>query len=172
MATKRDMEELKRLNKELRKSVELMGHQMEAMTSKQDTLMDMIKEIKELKKPNEEKDTKIAQLESRLSDVEQYTRMNDVIVTGLPTRPPSFAAAVKSRVEGSVPSDQDVDSAEQQVVEFLQHKGISINKENIEACHPLPQKDKSKPATIIVRFANRKFKINLLEDDQGNKCLS
>lgn len=164
MATKRDVEELKRSNEELRKSVEFMGHQMEAMTNKQDILMDMMKEIKELKKQNEEKDVKIVQLESRLSDLEQYTRMNDVIVTGLPTRPRSFAGAVKSRVEGkgAGPSDQDLDSVEQQVVEFLQDKGISINKDNIEACHPFPQKDKSKPAAIIIRFANRKFKINLL----------
>lgn len=162
MASKRDMEELRRSNEELRKSVEFMTHQMEAMTSKQDTLMGMMNEIKELKKNNEEKDAIIMQLRSRLCDLEQYTRMNDVIVTGLPTRPSSFAAAVRSKVQGSGPIDQDLDSVEQQVVKFLQGKGISINEENIEACHHFPQKDKSKPATIIMRFANRKFKINLL----------
>lgn len=37
-----------------------MGNQMETMTSKQDTLMDMMKEIKDLKRQNEEKDAKIA----------------------------------------------------------------------------------------------------------------
>ena len=156
------MEELKRSNEELRKSVEFMGHQIEAMASKQDTLMEMMKEIKELKKQNEEKNAKIVQLECRLSDLEQYTRMNDVIVSGLRTRPSSFAAAVKSGVQGAEPKDQDLDSVEQQVVEFLQKKGISINKDTIEACHPFPQKDKTKPATIIMRFANRKFKTDLL----------
>ncbi|XP_061759531.1 uncharacterized protein LOC133554604 [Nerophis ophidion] len=105
MATKRDMEELKRSNEELRKSVEFMAHQMEAMT-------------------------------------------------------------MRSGVQGSVPRDQDLDSVERQVVKFLQEKGISLNEENIEACHRFPQKDKSKPATIIMRFANRKFKISLLRQSR------
>lgn len=97
-----------------------------------------------------------------MSDLVKYTRMNDVIVTGLPTRPQSFAAAVKSGVEGPEHSEKDLDTVEQQVAEFLQNKGISMNKDNTEACHPFPQKDKGKPAIIIMRSANRKFKLNLL----------
>lgn len=163
MASKKDMEELKRSNEDLRKSVEFMSHQMESMTIKQDSIMDMIKEIKELKRLSKEKDVKIDQLENRLSDLEQYTRLNDVIITGLPTKPRSYAGAARSGVvtRGSEPSDQE-DTVQQQVIEFLQKKHISINENDIEACHPLSQKDKSRPAVIIMRFANRKFKTNLL----------
>lgn len=60
-----------------------------------------------------------------------------------------------------------VDSVEQQVVAFLQSKGMEVNSDNIEACHPLKHIDKSKPPAIILRFANRKFKNDLLR--QGSK---
>lgn len=153
MGTKKDLEELK-------KSVEFMGLQMETMANKQDTLMDLMKEMKELRKLNEEKDVMIAQLEGRISDLEQYTRMNDIIVTGIKTRPRSFANAVRNRAveEGADRSTQEFVSVEQQVVEYLKNKGMDINSVNIEACHPLPQVDKDKPASIILRFANRKSK--------------
>ena len=166
MATKRDMEELKRSNEELRKSVEFMSHQMEAMSSKHDSLMSMLNDIKDLKRQNEEKDARIEQLEDRLTDLEQYTRMNDVIITGLPTRPrpPSFAAAARAGSSNHVTEHRarEPDSVEDQVVQFLHEKGIRVRMDDIEACHPFPQKDKSKPATIIMRFANRKFKNDLL----------
>lgn len=99
---------------------------METMANKQDTLMDL---MTELRKSNEEKDVMIAQLEGRISDLEQYTRMNDIIVTGIKTRPRSFANAVRNRAveEGADRSTQEFVSVEQQVVEYLKNKGMDIN---------------------------------------------
>ena len=63
-----------------------------------------------------------------MTDLEQYSRINDVIISGLRIRPRSFARAVAtnngSRTE---PEEEDVASAEQQVVAFLQAKDIHLD---------------------------------------------
>lgn len=81
-----------------------------------------------------------------MADLEQYTRMNDVIVSGLKIKPRSYARAVTTdhvrEPDGSV-----ADSVEQQVSAFLQPKGIELDCNAIEACHPLPRRNNSdKPA--------------------------
>ncbi|KAL7401915.1 hypothetical protein ABVT39_006536 [Epinephelus coioides] len=129
-------------------------------------IMDMMSEIKALKSQNEEKEKRIASLESRVADLEQYTRMNDIIVSGLETRPWSYARAVAGADEGE-PTEPDMGSVEQQVTAFFHSKGISIDSTDIEACHPLPRKNKSDKPAIIIRFTNRKHKNTLLI--QGRK---
>lgn len=50
---------------------------------------------------------------------------------------------------------------------FLQNKGIEINCNNIEACHPLPKRKPSDIPAIIIRFVNRKRKIVLLKQGRN-----
>jgi len=50
---------------------------------RQKSILDLVEEVKALQLLNEEKDKRIAVLENRVADLEQYTRMNDVIITGL-----------------------------------------------------------------------------------------
>lgn len=50
---------------------------------------------------------------------------------------------------------------------FFNNRGISINKEDIEACHPLKRGKNWGNSVIIIRFANRKNKKVLLK--QGKK---
>lgn len=67
----------------------------------------------------------------------------------------------------SVDADiEDVQSLERQVVTFLMGKDIHLDANNIAVCHTLPRKDTKQPA-IILSFANRKYKIDLLR--QGRK---
>ncbi|KAK7938543.1 hypothetical protein WMY93_001869 [Mugilogobius chulae] len=61
------------------------------------------------------------------TDLEQYTRMNDI-----DTKARTYARAV-AREEGE-PKEPDLESVEQQVVKFLNNKGISVANEDIEAC--------------------------------------
>ncbi|XP_049449990.1 mucin-2-like [Epinephelus fuscoguttatus] len=100
--------------------------------------MDLMGEIKELKRQNAEKDKRITHLECRVADLEQYSRMNDVIINGLETRPRSYTRAA---VPNGEPTEQDLDSLEQQVITFFDNKGIAMNSKDTEACHPLPRKD-------------------------------
>ena len=115
-----------------------------------------------------EKDKKIVALENRLSDIEQYTRMNDLIISGMKTRHKSYARVVSKEGAVSEPTKAETESLEQQVVGFLVGKGIDVATSDIEACHTLPSKvTTSAPPAIIIRFTNRKNKDALLR--QGRK---
>ncbi|KAL7371013.1 hypothetical protein ABVT39_016413 [Epinephelus coioides] len=122
-------------------------------------------EFKELKKQNEEQTNKIKFLENRVSDLEQYSRMNDVIITGMTIKPQSYAKALKGVQQQD--SDEHDDSAEAQVTSFLHENDISVNRDGTEACHTIPTKNQKVKHVVIVRFANRKNKIDLLK--QGSK---
>ena len=112
-----------------------------------------------------EKDKKIAALESRVDEMEQYSRLNNIIVAGLVTKPRSYARAAAANAEE--PTEEDIESIEQQVITFMDSKGININSGDLEACHPLPKREKKACPDIILRFVNRKHKIAVLK--QGKK---
>ncbi len=125
-----------------------------------------MEEVKELQLQNLAKTKRIAFLENQLVDLEQYTRINDIIVAGLQIKPWSYARAVTREV-GDKQSEDNANMVEQQVTAFLHSKGIEVNKENIEACHPVPQKNNTGKPAVIIRFANRKHKMELVK--QGRK---
>ncbi|KAI9525056.1 hypothetical protein NQZ68_012568 [Dissostichus eleginoides] len=118
-----------------------------------------------LRLENSEKEKRIFSLENRVDELEQYTRINNIIITGLETKSRSYARA--ARMTGGDTSEEDATSVELQVTAFLNSKGIEIDSDNIEACHPLPRRNKTDKPAIIIRFANRKHKIELLK--QGRR---
>ena len=158
---------------ELRKSIEFMSAELTKVSVQQKQIIELIKEVQELKKESIEKDKTIKLLENRVADLEQYSRMNDVIVSGLKTRHRSYArvAAPGSGAAGregvTSESETEMESLEQQVAVFLDSKGISMDRSGIEACHTLPTRTKGATPAIIIRFTNRKSKIAILK--QGRK---
>lgn len=151
---------------DIKKSLEFMTEEISTVKLQQKAILDLVEEVKALRIQNAEKDRRLAYLENRMADLEQYTRMNDVIITGLRIKPRSYARAVTADNVGG-PGEEDVNSTEHQVVTFLRSKGVEVDYNNIEACHPLPRKNDSDKPAIIVRFANRKHKTALLK--QGKK---
>lgn len=149
---------------DIKKSLNFMSGEIAIISKQQKVIMDMMEEIKELKRQNAEKDKTISTLEGRVADLEQYSRMNDLIVSGLETKPRSYA---KAAAGGGELTEPDLDSLEQQVIAFLGSKGIMVDSNDIEACHPLPRRDKNIKPAIIIRFVSRKQKISLLK--QGRK---
>lgn len=149
---------------EIKKSLDFQSGELSNISSQLKVLTGLMAEIKELKKQNLEKDEKIADLEKRLNDCEQYSRINDLIVSGLKTKPPTYARAAASHEE---PTESDIASIEDQVISFLDKKGIRIDEEDIEACHPLSRRINKDCPAIIIRFVNRKKKIQTLK--QGKK---
>ena len=123
---------------DINKSLDFLAEDISAVRLQQRNILDLVKEVKDLRIQNAEKDKRITYLESRVEDLEQYTRMNNVIITGLNIKPRSYARAVSVNNRGE-PGELDVSSTEQQVAAFLQSKGIELGCENIEACHPLPR---------------------------------
>uniref|UniRef100_A0A087X494 Uncharacterized protein n=1 Tax=Poecilia formosa TaxID=48698 RepID=A0A087X494_POEFO len=135
----------------------------EKISQQQKLIMNLMGEVKELKRQNVEKDKQIAFLEHRVADLEQYSRMNDVIISGLEMKPRSYARAV-TEANNTEERDEKQGTFEKQI--FFSNKGISIDN-GIEACHPLPQKNKGVKPAIVMRFTNRKHKNELLK--QGRK---
>lgn len=145
---------------EIKTSLNTLTEEIHKVSTQQQMLMDLTREVKELKRQNDEKDKKITALENRVADLEQYTRMNDLIITGLEIKPRTYARAAAAARE---PSEEDLVSVEQQVIQFMQSKGITLDNKDIEACHPLPRKNMQLKPVVILRFANRKQKIALLK---------
>lgn len=114
----------------------IMGEELATIAKQQRTILNLMNEITEFKKRNEEQQNKVNFLEAHVSDLEQYTRMNDVLITGLKIKPRSYAHAVNGEMRDES-ADRD-DSTEAQVTAFLHDKNMSINRHNIEACHIIP----------------------------------
>lgn len=166
MATK----ELKKDIEDLKNAVNMMSQHIASMTNKMSTMMNLMKEIIEIKKQNEEQENRINFLENRLLDLEQYSRINDVTVTGLKIKPKSYSKAVEG--EDQQDKDRHDESTEAQVTAFLQEKNISIDKDDIEACHTIPVVNKTGRVAnhvIIIRFANRKKKTSPTQTGQKAK---
>lgn len=148
---------------ELKKSLDSLTEQVRVLSDGQKKILDLTEEIKQLRLENTQKDNRINELEKRLDDLEQYSRMNDVIITGLKVKPRSYARAVAGSNNGGEPTEEEVSSTEHQVVTFFREKGINVNTENIEACHLLPKRRNIDVSTVILRFDNRKYKNALMK---------
>lgn len=143
-----------------------MGQQLGTIADQQRTIMGLMKDMQELRMKYEEQQKRINFLETRVADLEQYTCINDVIISGIPLKPTSYAHALKGnqREEGTYQHDS---STEAQVTHFLENKDIHVDRNDIEACHPLPSRNPKAKPVVIVRFTNRKSKMELLR--QGKK---
>ncbi|KAJ8386339.1 hypothetical protein AAFF_G00174360 [Aldrovandia affinis] len=122
-------------------------------------------QVKGLEDQLKEKNEKFDKLEKRIDDIEQYSRIDDLIISGLKTKHRSFASVAAAN-DVDDPSLIETDSLEKQVVDFFKSKNMPMESHYIGACHTLPRKDSPTPA-IIVRFVNRKHKTGLLK--QGFK---
>ena len=148
---------------ELKKSLELLIEEVKVLSEGQKKILDLTEEIKQLRLENAQKDTRIGELERRLDDLEQYSRMNDVIITGLKIKPRSYAQAVDTNKNGGEPSEEDLSSTEQQVLSFFREKGTNMKEDGIEACHLLPKRRNNDVPMVILRFDNRKYKNALMK---------
>uniref|UniRef100_A0A1A8S4V6 Uncharacterized protein n=2 Tax=Nothobranchius TaxID=28779 RepID=A0A1A8S4V6_9TELE len=150
---------------DIKKSLNFMSEEITTIAKQQKLIIILIEDIKELRRQSEEKDKKIAMLEVRVAELEQYSRISDVIVTGLETKHQTYArAAAEERGE---PPEQELRSLEEQVIAFFNSKGIEMDSKDIEGCHTLPRKNMNQKPAIIIRFVNRKQKKELLK--QGRK---
>ncbi|XP_061740084.1 uncharacterized protein LOC133541048 isoform X3 [Nerophis ophidion] len=133
-------------NEDIKKSLQFLSQDVNDIRIKQDIILKLVDEVTELRMCIQERDKKIGELERKVEDLEQYSRLNDVIVTGLKVQPRSYAHAAGSE---SASGDPEAGSVEEQVVDFLASRDIHLDKNSIEACHPLPAKRDVMPAVIL-----------------------
>lgn len=161
MATKKlgeDMEEVK-------KSLNFMSEELSKVAKQQVCLLDLIEEVKQLKAVIKEKDKTIEELERRVDDLEQYTRMDDLVISGLETAHRTYARTTAGDKEGEDAPRGELCTLEQQVIKFFSSKDIPIDNQNIATCYTIPQRQDKRPnrSNIIVRFVSRKHKHEVLQ---------
>ena len=128
--------------------------------------------INSLQQENRQKDERIVCLENRLDALEQYTRMDDLVVSGLALKHRTYARAAAaddpSQQHEHAPQQENI-ALEDQVIDFFNQNDIPIAKEDISACHTLPAKDAKSTKPIILRLTTRKAKINILRNAKNLK---
>lgn len=149
-----DMEEVK-------KSLNFLTGELSAVVKQKD-LFKLIEEVRQLREVIREKDKKIEDLQKRVDDLEQYTRMDDLVITGLETTHRTYARAAAGGKDGEDAPVGELYTLEQQVIKFFHSKDIPLDSRNISACHTVPQKQRTIPK-ILLRFVNRKHKVELLK---------
>lgn len=151
---------------EIKRSLNYMSKDIFTLTQQQAKIVTLLDEVKNLKVLLSEKDEVINGLEKRIDDLEQHTRVDEVIINGLETKHRSYArvaaAGTGCAMEGENAPVEELQTLEQQVESFLAKKDIIIDTKDISACHLLPSKQKTAIPTIVIRFANRKRKDDLL----------
>ena len=128
--------------------------------------------INSLVKDNQKKDVEIEKLTRRVDDLEQYTRREDIVISGLKTKHQSYARAVSS--QGSAESNENAPNGEQQslesqVIDFLDTMNINVAPEEVSACHTLKPKNSASPPLIVMRFVNRKSKVRVMRNAALNR---
>jgi galactitol-specific phosphotransferase system IIB component len=110
----------------------------------------------------QEKDKKIEELETRIDNFEQYTRKEDIIITGLKIKK-TYADKTKERNAEEIDTKR-VNETEVQTLAFLNSENIEMNvkEEEIAACHTLGPVLPDGTQKVIVRFVNRKSKVKVL----------
>lgn len=85
---------------DIKKSLDFLSEEVSAVRTQQKNILKLDDEVKVLRLQNAEKDKWLAYLENRVADLEQYTRINDTVITGIPINPWSYARAVTASSEG------------------------------------------------------------------------
>ena len=91
-------------------------------------------DVKELRRINAEKDKRINELETRIDDLEQYSRKDNIIITGFNYQHLSYARAANPNQEAlshENSTENERVSLEDQVIDMLQKHDIPIDKNNI-----------------------------------------
>ena len=102
------MEILQKDIEQFKSSVEMMSNGVETMMKRQAIITELISEVKQqFVRLNMDQEEKSVSLENRLDALEQYSRMNDVIILGLKVELQSFLQLVKHRPSSeSSPEDE------------------------------------------------------------------
>ena len=129
-------------------------------------LMGVFNEVKELKSQLKEKDIVIASLAKRVDELEQYSRRQNIVITGLNTNHKSYSRVTQvpnNETDHENASEKEKQSLETKVINFLTENVIAVSESEIEACHTLPTKHDG-PKPIIVRFVSRKSKSKVMRN--------
>ena len=156
------------------KSQLLQLDRLEKLDGMEIQMSDLLREFQNLKKENAKKDQQIKSLTIRLEELEQAERINDLIITGIKIKPPSYAKVLRTENDGDLTNVEESHSVETQVAEILHRLKIKFNTENVDYCYLLPKKNTegaqvNRPRAVLLRFTGKKHKIALLQQGKNLK---
>ena len=150
--------------KAIRKDVNLILKQQDLLAKQQKHIETLLQEITSLKETNKKQSEEIHALQARVDDLEQYTRSEDLIITGLRVQGRTYAKAATDTEETNESAPEvENHNVEKQVIDFMTSANIPMHEETISACHFLGGPDKNGIKKIVVRFINRKHKVEVLK---------
>lgn len=147
---------------EIKRSLNFMSEELTKLSKQQEQLIGLMEEVKLLKVLLSDRDKRIAELEQKVDDLEQYTRRDDLVITGLDVKHRSYARVAANINTTEDSPHEELLTLEQQVVTFLQDKNIDIKHEDISICHTLPTRSDKLKSSIVIRFISRKSRNNLI----------
>ena len=109
--------------------------------------------------------SQVLKLENTVDDLEQYTRREDLVISGIATRYQSYAKVARSSQnddKNEEASHEEQVSLEVQLLNKLAQYGININPDEISVCHTLGKGGKDNQPPIIIRLISRKTKSFIL----------
>ena len=138
------MEEIvKKLDRLLENDEKRVNEFRESEERRTKELKEMFELVRQLKEELKKKDDVIQKLQNELADTQQYQRINNLIITGIPHK-----------------EREDTDDL---VIKLGEQMGVNIEKRDIDISHRLPGNAKNQ-SPIIVKFVRRIKKIELLKN--------
>ena len=139
-------------------------------------ITDLKHSLDDLKETVKSKDERIKFLEQNVEELQQYTRKNNIIISGLDTR--NYAqvaqntnlpqAPASEQEEPVAISESENSNVETKVIEFFNKTmKVDIEPEHISDIHYLPTKDGKK--NILIHFTSRKSKYKVMKNGRNLK---
>lgn len=136
----------------LAESVKFYGQKIDDFQVEISGFREILKEFKSLKMQVTALKEDNARLQKELNDSQQYTRLNNLEINGVP----------ETKNENIL---QIVESISQAV-------GVKVNRSSIDACHRVPTRIPNKPKPIVVKFVSRITKDELLAASKKKRGVS
>lgn len=154
---------------EIKASLKTLTDEISKVATQQQSLLGLMEEIRKLREIVNQRDKKIEELEQRIDALEVHSRSKDLIITGLETKHRSYARVAAGADEGENAPPEELQSLEQQVLQFLNSKDLNVDKNNISSCYTLPNKDRRMKPSIVVQLVSIKEKFEVLKQTKKLK---
>ena len=136
----------------MRKDMAMIINQQKQISAQQERIESLMSEIKSLREDKAKQEAKIEFLENRVDDLEQYTRAENLVISGLPTTPMTYSQAASNSEEKNEDASQETNTTiENQVIEFLKTNNITLDPHSVSACHTLGGRQKVKVKEDILQ---------------------
>lgn len=146
---------------------EAIGKRLESLSAAVTSLKTensfLTKSLSEVKEENASLKQKLTQQDTRINDMETYSRCENVIIRGLPEKSASERASAAVVIDDAASVRESYESVENNVLEFFQQSlGVHVHPQDISIAHRLKAGPRETVRPVIVRFVNRKVRDKIL----------